>query len=89
MIFSLSCAMSGGGEGYRRSWMGRDQSPILAGRGNKLFSTRGVHTLLASAGKAADIDEPVSSHWLRHSFASLAAVGGAPAHQLPAALGPP
>lgn len=88
MIFSLSCAMSGGGEGCRRSWMGRDQSLILAGRGKKSYTTRGVHTLVASAAKAADIDKPVSSHWLRHSFATLAAVGGAPAHQLLAALGP-
>jgi hypothetical protein len=41
----------------------------------------------ASAAKAPDIDKPVSSHWLRHSFATLAAVGGAPPYQLLAAPG--
>ena len=66
---------------------GRDRSPLLAGRGKKPYTTRGLHKLVATAAKAAAIDKPVSPHWLRHSFATLAAVGGAPAYQLQADLG--
>jgi integrase/recombinase XerD len=66
---------------------GRDRSPLLAGRGKKPYTTRGLHKLVATAAKAASIDKPVSPHWLRHSFATLAAVGGAAAYQLQADLG--
>ncbi|KPJ72873.1 MAG: hypothetical protein AMS14_06975 [Planctomycetes bacterium DG_20] len=66
---------------------GRDRTPILAGRGKKPYTTRGLHKLVATAAEAAGIDKPVSPHWLRHSFATLAAVGGAPAYQLQADLG--
>ena len=66
---------------------GRDRSPLLAGRGKKPYTTRGLHKLVSTAAKAAAIDKPVSPHWLRHSFATLAAVGGAPAYQLQADLG--
>lgn len=66
---------------------GRDRTPLLAGRGKKPYTTRGLHKLVTVASKAAGIDKPVSPHWLRHSFATLAAVGGAPAYQLQADLG--
>lgn len=66
---------------------GRDRTPLLAGRGKKPYTTRGLHKLVATAAKVAGIDKPVSPHWLRHSFATLAAVGGAPAYQLQADLG--
>lgn len=66
---------------------GRDRTPLLAGRGKKPYTTRGLHKLVAGAAEAAGIDKPVSPHWLRHSFATLAAVGGAPAYQLQADLG--
>ncbi len=66
---------------------GGDRTPLLAGRGKKPYTTRGLHKLVATAAKAAGIDEPVSPHLLRHSFATLAVVGGAPAHQLQADLG--
>jgi integrase/recombinase XerD len=66
---------------------GRDRTSLVAGRGRKPYTTRGLHKLVATAAKAAAIDKPVSPHWLRHSFATLAAVGGAPAYQLQADLG--
>jgi site-specific recombinase XerD len=66
---------------------GRDRSPLLTSRRRMPYTTRGLHKLVAGAAEAAGIDKPVSPHWLRHSFATLAAVGGAPAYQLQADLG--
>ena len=66
---------------------GRDRTPLLAGRANRASSTRTLHRLVAKAAKLAGIDKPVSPHWLRHSFAALAAFGGAPPYQLQADLG--
>jgi len=66
---------------------GRDRMPLLTGRAKRPYTTRGLHRLVAKAAKLAGIDKPVSPHWLRHSFATLAAVGGAPPYQLQADLG--
>ncbi len=66
---------------------GRDRTPLLAGRAKRPYTTRGLHRLVVTATKVADIDRPVSPHWLRHSFATLAAIGGAPPYQLQADLG--
>jgi site-specific recombinase XerD len=66
---------------------GRDHSPLLISRRRMPYTTRGLHKLVAGAAEAAGIDKPVSPHWLRHSFATLAAHGGAPAYQLQADLG--
>ena len=66
---------------------GRDRTSLLAGRANRPYTTTGLHRLVAKAAKLASIDKPVSPHWLRHSFATLAAVGGAPPYQLQANLG--
>ena len=66
---------------------GRDRTPLLAGRAKTPYTTRGLHRLVVTATKVAGIDRPVSPHWLRHSFATLAAVGGAPPYQLQADLG--
>ena len=65
----------------------RDKSPLIADRLGTPYTTRGLHKLIAQAVKAAGINKPVSPHWLRHSFATLAALGGAPAYQLQADLG--
>jgi integrase len=66
---------------------GRDRTSLPAGRAERPYTTRGLHRLVAKAAKLASIDKPVSPHWLRHSFATLAAVGGAPPYQLQADLG--
>jgi integrase/recombinase XerD len=66
---------------------GRDRMPLLAGWPERPYTTRGLHRLVATAAKLAGIDKPVSPHWLRHSFATLAAAGGAPPYQLQADLG--
>jgi len=85
-LFALLCEERGR-RGLLTKLDGRDRTPLLAGRRRKPYTTRGLHKLVAGAAKAASIDKPVSPHWLRHSFATLAAVGGAPAYQLQADLG--
>ena len=42
---------------------------------------------MAKAAVKAELKKDVSPHWLRHSFATLAALGGAPAFQLQQDLG--
>jgi site-specific recombinase XerD len=66
---------------------GRDRTPLLAGRANRPYTTTGLHRLVATAAKLAGIGKPVSPHWLWHSSAALAAVGGALPYQLQADLG--
>jgi hypothetical protein len=66
---------------------GRDRTPLLAGWAKRPYTTTGLHGLVTTAAKRAGIDKPVSPHWLRHSFATLAAVGGAPPYQPQADLG--
>jgi len=65
----------------------RDKNPLIVSRLGVAYTTRGLQKLVAKAAKAAEIAKPVSPHWLRHSFATLAALGGAPAYQLQADLG--
>ena len=66
---------------------GRDWTPLLADRANRPYTTTGLHRLVGTATKLAGIGKPVSPHWLWHSFAALAAVGGAPPYQLQTDLG--
>jgi integrase len=67
---------------------GRDRTLLLTGRANRPpHETTGLHRLVAKAAKLAGIDKPVSPHWLRHSFATLAVVGGVAVYQLQGNLG--
>ena len=66
---------------------GRDASPLVASRGGRPYHTRTLHKLVARAADKAQLKKPVSPHWLRHSFATMAALGGAPAFQLQQDLG--
>jgi len=66
---------------------GKDKTPLLANRKGEAYHTRSLHKLVAKAAVKADLKKDVSPHWLRHSFATLAALGGAPAFQLQQDLG--
>lgn len=65
----------------------KDRTPLIPSSRAGPYSTRGVHKLVVQATEAAGIDKPVSPHWLRHSHATLAAAGGAPAVVIQASLG--
>jgi integrase/recombinase XerD len=65
----------------------KDRTPLLPSSRGTAYSTRGVHELVAQATNAAEINKPVSPHWLRHTHATLAAAGGAPAVVIQASLG--
>lgn len=66
---------------------GRDTAPLVASRGGRPYHTRTLHKLVARAAKKAQLKKPVSPHWLRHSFATAAALGGAPAFEIQQDLG--
>lgn len=66
---------------------GRDLTPLVASRKSRPFHPRSLHKLVAKAATQAGLKKAVSPHWLRHSFATLAALGGAPAYQLQQDLG--
>jgi len=65
----------------------RDRSPLVADRRGTPYSAVGLWKVVKKATGAAGIDKDVSPHWLRHSFGTLAALGGANVFQIQAALG--
>jgi integrase/recombinase XerD len=65
----------------------RDRTPLVPNRKGQNYHTRSLHKLVVKAAKSANLQKDVSPHWLRHSFATLAALGGAPAFQLQQDLG--
>jgi len=65
----------------------RDTRPLVANRQGNGYHPRTLHKLITRAAKNAGLRKPVSPHWLRHSFATMAALGGAPAFQLQQDLG--
>lgn len=66
---------------------GRDTTPVLPDSRGTAYTTRGLHKLITQATAAAQIAKPVSPHWLRHSHATLAALGGASAFAIQSSLG--
>src|SRR5437867_2680783 len=66
---------------------GKDKTPLIANAKGGAYHTRTLHKLVANAAVKAELKKDVSPHWLRHSFATLAALGGAPAFQLQQDLG--
>jgi len=65
----------------------RDRTPLVSNGKGRPYNTRSLHKLVAIAAGKAGLQKPVSPHWLRHSFATMAALGGAPAFQLQQDLG--
>ena len=55
----------------------RDSSPLVADRLGTAYSAVGLWKVVKKATRAAGIEKDVSPHWLRHSFGTLAALGGA------------
>jgi integrase/recombinase XerD len=65
----------------------RDRTPLVPNQRGEAYLTRSLHKMVAKAALKSGIQKDVSPHWLRHSFATLAALGGAPAFQLQQDLG--
>jgi integrase/recombinase XerD len=65
----------------------RDTTPLLLDGQHTGYGTRGLHKLVAEAGRAAELTKDVSPHWLRHTHATLAALGGASAFVIQSSLG--
>lgn len=65
----------------------RDTTPLLLDGQRTGYTTRGLHKLVAESGRSAELTKDVSPHWLRHTHATLAALGGASAFVIQSALG--
>ena len=65
----------------------QDRSPLVAKADGSHYHVRSLQNMVRKAAVTAALPKPISAHWLRHSFATLAAVGGAPAFQLQQDLG--
>lgn len=65
----------------------RDKAPLVADRSRTAYTQSGLWRMLRKVAAKAGIDKPISAHWLRHSFATLAAHNGATAYDLQETLG--
>jgi site-specific recombinase XerD len=65
----------------------KDTSPLLPDSRQTAYTTRGLYKLVVESAQSAELDKPVSPHWLHHSHATLAALGGASAFAIRASLG--
>jgi integrase/recombinase XerD len=65
----------------------RDRSPLLESRLGTAYSTVGLWKLVRRAAIRAGIRKPLSPHWLRHTFGTLAARSGATAFQIQRDMG--
>lgn len=65
----------------------KDSTPLLPSSRGTAYTARGIHKLIAQSTETASLSKPVSPHWLRHTHATLAAAGGAPAVVIQASLG--
>lgn len=64
-----------------------DHSPLFVSRAGGRLSDRYIRKIITNAGQRAGIKKSISPHWLRHTHATLAVVGGASLQQVQAALG--
>ena len=64
-----------------------DFTPLIVSRRGLPFSTSGLWKLVKSAARSSGLDKPISPHWLRHTFGTLAAQGGASPFQIQADMG--
>lgn len=64
-----------------------DTTPLLPSKLGKAFTTRGLHKLMTKVVYEAGLDKPASPHYLRHTHATLAALGGASVFAIKDSLG--
>lgn len=64
-----------------------DASYIVGNRFGGKYSERGVTKILSELGKRANLPYRISAHWLRHTCASFALLGGASLTQVQELLG--
>jgi integrase/recombinase XerD len=65
----------------------RDRTPLVADRRATPYTSAGLWKVVRAATTRAGLDKPISPHWLRHTFGTLAALGGASPFQLQADMG--
>lgn len=64
-----------------------DKSPLFLNRSGKRLSDRYIRKIITEAGRRAGIRKEISPHWLRHTSATLALMGGANLEQVKDSLG--
>jgi integrase/recombinase XerD len=65
----------------------RAEDPVFPSRGGKQLDRGRVRLIVRRAAKRADVDGPLSPHWLRHAHASHSLDHGPPIHLVQATLG--
>ena len=85
-LFALLCEQRTRA-GLPEGLIAKDRTPLVPNRRGEAYLSRSLHKMVAKAAVKSGIEKDVSPHWLRHSFATLAALGGAPAFQLQQDLG--
>jgi integrase/recombinase XerD len=65
----------------------QDKSPLVADRSGTAPTTMTVWRWVRASARAAGLDKPLSPHWLRHTFGTLTALGGAGVFSIQEAMG--
>jgi integrase/recombinase XerD len=64
-----------------------DTSPLVADARGTVASPMSIWRWVRASARAAGLDKPLSPHWLRHTFGTLTAYGGANVFQIQQAMG--
>lgn len=64
-----------------------DQTPLIPSKLGKAYTTRGLHKMMTKVVEEAALEKVASPHWLRHTHATLAALGGASVFAIKDSLG--
>jgi integrase/recombinase XerD len=66
---------------------GTDATPLIVSRRGARYTSSGIWKMVRRVARRSGLDKPVSPHWLRHTFGTLAAYGGASPFQIQLDMG--
>lgn len=65
----------------------KDQTPLIPSRLGSAYTTRGLGKMMEKVVEKSGLEKSPSPHWLRHTHATLSALGGASVFSIQSSLG--